>query len=138
MEFDRYMNTSDIQLQPQFNSSLEIQVDSIMIELFDNMINIKFDESQKIINDGFDTNERDKSGNTILHKLIDDEESIESVMLAVELGFDVNALNAKGYSALYLIRKYMKPDRYNKMIHDYLIDNGAVSKPDMLDNQWVS
>ena len=138
MEFDRYMNTSDIQLQPQFNSSLEIQVDSIMIELFDNMINIKFDESKKIINDGFDTNERDKSGNTILHKLIDDEESIESVMLAVELWFDVNALNAKGYSALYLIRKYMKPDRYNKMIHDYLIDNGAVSKPDMLDNQWVS
>lgn len=80
--------------------------------------------------------QRDLAGNTLLHAVILNEESSETIKIVVNLGFDINARGKSDWTPLYLVRKYLRPTATNKELHAWLVEQGAIAHPDLLGEAW--
>jgi len=104
--------------------------------LYDAVISLDGEKVKQIIGNGFDLNTRDLQGNTLLHSVILNEQSPEVIKFVVELGVDLNSLNTRKWSPLFVLRKYLIPNNSNKVLHQWLMEKGAVSHPDSLGGKW--
>lgn len=109
---------------------------SRMIDIYDAILAVDKGKASSLLV-GFNLDTRSLSGDSLLHQLIKDESNIEQVKLAIDLGFDINAENGRGWTALFLVRKYLEPNKMNKEIHSFMQSKGAVAKPDRLFEQWT-
>ncbi len=107
-----------------------------MHSLYDAVISLDREKVKLIIDEGFNLDTRDLQGNTLLHSVIINEQSHEVVKFVVELGFDINALNNRKWSPLFVLRKYLVPNNSNKLLHQWFTEKGAISKPDSLGEVW--
>lgn len=83
---------------------------------------------------GFNVNERNARGQTLLHALV--EERSEVIRHAVSLGIDLNAPDGKGWTFLFYFRKYVEPTEGTIDLYRWLIQKGAVAKPNTLEGKW--
>lgn len=108
-----------------------------MQNLYDAIVALNKEKVQKILNRGFDKTMCDITGDSLLHKVILNEENTQVIRYVVELGFDLNSKNNSNWTPLYLLRKYLVPNEANKSLHKWLSAKGAVSVPDTLGEKWV-
>ena len=107
-----------------------------MHKLYDAVSSLDKPAATAIIEDGFDLDTRDLSGNTLLHSVIVNEQPREVIELVVELGFDINSLNKRNWSPLFVMRKYLVVNEPNKALHKWLMGKGALSVPDKNGEKW--
>ncbi len=134
MDFEEFFSGVKKTVDNQANEQSE---ETEMQKLYKAVSSRRAKVAKTIIDNGLSTDERDLSGNTLLHSVILNEESPDVIKLVVELGFDVNATNGRNWSPLYLVRKYLKPSNSNKEIHSWLVSQGAIAKPDILSEPWA-
>ena len=108
---------------------------SRMIDIYDAILAIDKGKASSLLVD-FDLDTRSLSGDSLLHQLIKDEGDIEQIKLAIDLGFGINSKDGNGWTALFLVRKYLVPNQRNKEIHEFMKSKGAIAKPDRLLEKW--
>jgi hypothetical protein len=59
-----------------------------------------------------------------------------TISLLIKHGFDINIENEQKRTPLFFFRKYEVPSKNTKARHQFLIQLGAVSKPDLYAEKW--
>jgi len=97
-------------------------------------------KDKELINDfiakGLDPNHTDTSGNTLLHTVIENSEKHDVIKFVVELNVNLNTLNNRNWSSLFLLRKTFTASKRNKELHQWLQEHGAKATPDLFKTAW--
>lgn len=106
-------------------------VNDTMVE---NLLMHKEKHLNKMLALGLDINATDSSGHTLLHLLIGRDHDVSKLL--VKRGIALNTLNKNQWSALYFLRCNSEPNTENKKFHKWLLDQGAVAKPNLHSADW--
>ncbi len=125
----RYFDIEEVELD-----KLNFVQVSIWLRFRDSLVNLREEKINYYLGLGFDINERNENGETLLHNVV--EEGVEVIKRTVALGIDLNATDNNGWTFLFYFRKYLEPNIENVGLYEWLIDKGAYSKPNVLENKW--
>jgi ankyrin repeat protein len=110
------------------------QHDKLLHDIYRHIEEKEFSRVQKYIDSGFDINTKDSNGNSLLHVCIElDEITIRKL---ISFGIETNQKNKKGWTPLFLFRKYRDVTRKNKLLHDFLVNQGLVAMPNRFCDEW--
>lgn len=100
----------------------------------DALVNLDEERITEYLKTGFNVNQKNERGQTVLHSLA--EERPEIIKRAVSLGVELNMPDEKGWTFLFYFRKYAEPSERTLDLYEWLIQQGAIAKPDTLKRRW--